>query len=68
MASKLTKPQLRVLAHVGRAGPAATWRDACASGNLAPVYVRLADMGLITDPPFKLTDAGRLALSLGGLL
>ena len=62
MPVKLTKPQVALLRDIARPGPPPTWREACASGNLAPVYVRLVDMGLITDPPFRVTPAGRQAL------
>lgn len=54
----LTKPQLLTLRDIGRPGPPKSWRDACESGNRAPVFVRLCDMGLITEPPFRLTPAG----------
>ena len=57
-AKKLTGPQLALLKDIARPGPARSWRDACMSGNRAPMFIRLCDIGMITEPPFRVTAAG----------
>jgi hypothetical protein len=63
MSVKLTPAQLVTLAHIQRHyALGVSWQEACESGNRAPVYVRLHYLGLITDPPFRVTEAGNAIL------
>jgi hypothetical protein len=59
----LTRPQFALLRDIARPGPPMSWRDACVSGNRAPMFIRLCDLGLITEPPFRVTAKGVIVLS-----